>query len=327
MADQLRAVSGVQAVALEGWPLMSGTMHNDRISVNNAPPSEVLAFFLAVSPGWLDAMKIPLISGRDFRDTDAHPSVAIVNEMFAKQYFDGANPVGKSFETKTPDGANRHFVIVGLAGDASYRSLREEMLPQAYIPIHSVDTAGAAQRIRGATIVVRIKTTEASTLAGTLRRVVAQADPVFRVSTVNTQMELIQAQTIRERLLANLAVFFAGVALLLAAIGLYGVLNYSVMQREREIGIRVAVGARAENIAWLVTTRVAAMVAVGALAGLILALGSQRYVATLLYRVKATDPWMLVFPTTVLLTAALLAVLPAVRRAVKIDPSVMLRAE
>jgi ABC-type antimicrobial peptide transport system permease subunit len=113
----------------------------------------------------------------------------------------------------------------------------------------------------------------------------------------------------------------------LAAIGLYGVLNYSVMQREREIGIRVAVGARAENIAWLVTTRVAAMVAVGALAGLILALGSQRYVATLLYRVKATDPWMLVLPTTVLLTAALLAVLPAVRRAVKIDPSVMLRAE
>jgi putative ABC transport system permease protein len=155
----------------------------------------------------------------------------------------------------------------------------------------------------------------------------AQSDSAFRVSTVSTQVALIQAQTIRERLLANLAVFFAGVALLLAAIGLYGVLNYSVMRREREIGIRVAVGARAENIAWLVTTRVSAMVILGALAGLIVALGSERYVATLLYRVKATDPSILMFPMAILLTAALLAVLPAVHRAVTIDPSVMLRAE
>ena len=134
MADHLRTIAGVRSVALEAWPLMSGTMHNDRISVNNAPPSEVFAFFLAVSPGWLETMKIPLRAGRDFRDSDVHPGVAIVNEMFAKQYFDGANPVGKSFETRAPDGANKHFEIVGLAGDASYRSLREEILPQAYIP-------------------------------------------------------------------------------------------------------------------------------------------------------------------------------------------------
>lgn len=327
MADHLRTVAGVQSVALEAWPLMSGTMHNDRISVNNAPPSEVLTFFLAVSPRWLDTMKIPLIGGRDFRPGDARPSVAIVNQMFAKQYFNGANPVGKSFETKAPDGANQHFDIVGLAGDASYRSLREETLPQAYIPLHSVDTGGTPRRIRRATIVVRTKTANPTALSGTLRRVVAQAYPAFRVSTVSTQMALIQAQTIRERMLANLAVFFAGVALLLAAIGLYGVLNYSVLQREREIGIRVAVGARAENIARLVTTRVSAMVILGALAGLIVALGSERYVATLLYGVKATDPWMLMFPMAVLLTAALLAVFPAVRRAVTIDPSVMLRAE
>jgi predicted permease len=327
MADRLRAVAGVRSVALEAWPLMSGTMHNDRISVNNAPASEVLAFFLAVSRGWLETMKIPLKAGRDFRESDVHPSVAIVNEMFAKQYFAGANPVGKSFETKAPDGANKHFEIVGLAGDASYRSLREETLPQAYIPFHSVDTAGAPQRIRGATIVVGTKTAAATALSGTLRRVMAQSDSAFRVSTVSTQVALIQAQTIRERLLANLAVFFAGVALLLAAIGLYGVLNYSVMRREREIGIRVAVGARAENIAWLVTTRVSAMVILGALAGLIVALGSERYVATLLYRVKATDPSILMFPMAILLTAALLAVLPAVHRAVTIDPSVMLRAE
>jgi predicted permease len=327
MADRLRAVAGVETVALEAWPLLSGTMHNDRISVNNAPPSEVLTFFLSVSPGWLDTMKIPIISGRDFRDTDSHPSVAIVNEMFAKQYFDGANPVGKSFATKGPNGESTHFDIVGLAGNASYRSLREETLPQAYIPMHSVDAAGTSQQIRGATIVVRTKTADPAALSQTLRRVMAQADPVFRISTVSTQEALVQGQTIQERLLANLALFFAGVALLLATVGLYGVLNYSVLQREREIGIRVAVGAQAQNIAWLVTTRVSATVMLGALAGLILALGSQRYVATLLYGVRATDPWVLVFPAAVLLTAVLLAVLPAVRRAVTIDPSVMLRAE
>jgi predicted permease len=327
MVDRMRTVAGIQSVALEAWPLMSGTMHNDRISVNNTPPSEVFTFFLAVSPRWLDTMRIPRIAGRDFRESDANPSVAIVNETFAKQYFNGANPVGKSFETRTPDGANRHFEIVGLAGDASYRSLREETLPQAYVPFQSVDPAGGSRRIRGATIVVRAKTADTTALSRTLRRVITQIDPVFRVTTASTQLELIQAQTIRERLLANLAVFFAAVVLLLGGIGLYGVLNYSVLQREREIGIRVAVGARARNIAWLVTTRASAMVMAGALAGLIAALGSERYVATLLYGVKASDPGMLVFPMTVLFTAALLAVLPAVRRAVRIDPSVMLRAE
>ena len=147
MADHLRSVPGVQSVALEAWPLMSGTMHNDRISVNNSPPSEVLTFFLAVSPHWLETMKIPLVTGRDFREGDVHPSVAIVNEMFAKQYFDGVNPVGKSFETRAPDGANKHFEIVGLAHDASYRSLREETLPQAYIPFQSVDSTQNSRRV------------------------------------------------------------------------------------------------------------------------------------------------------------------------------------
>ena len=155
----------------------------------------------------------------------------------------------------------------------------------------------------------------------------AQADPEFRVSNVTTQAGLIDAQTIRERLLASLSLFFAGVALLLAAIGLYGVLSYSVLQRERELGTRIALGAQAANIARLVTTRVFAMVLLGAAFGLVLGTASVKYVNSLLYGVKATDLSALVIPTMILLAAACLAAIPAVLRAVRIDPAIMLRAE
>ena len=135
------------------------------------------------------------------------------------------------------------------------------------------------------------------------------------------------AQTIRERLLASLAAFFAGVALLLAAIGLYGVLSYSVLEREKEFGIQIAVGARIGSIARLVTTQVFVMVLVGAGVGIALGMASVRFVETLLFGVKGNDPTMLLVPTIVLLVAALLAALPAVLRAVRIDPVIMLRAE
>ncbi len=117
----------------------------------------------------------------------------------------------------------------------------------------------------------------------------ARADPEFRVSNVTTQAGLVDAQTIRERLLASLSLFFAGVALLLAAIGLYGVLSYSVLQRERELGTRIALGAQAGNIARLVTARVLAMVLLGAVLGFAIGMVSVKYVASLLYGVKATD--------------------------------------
>jgi putative ABC transport system permease protein len=124
-----------------------------------------------------------------------------------------------------------------------------------------------------------------------------------------------------------LALFFAAVALLLAGIGMYGVLDYSVLQRRREIGIRMAIGARAGDIAWRVTVEVFSMVVLGAIAGLALGFVSARSIETLLYQVKATDLGMLTLPSAALLMAALLASLPAVIRAVRIDPVTMLRAE
>lgn len=164
-------------------------------------------------------------------------------------------------------------------------------------------------------------------LASTLRQEIPRAGPEFRVSRICTQLEINQSHTVRERLLAMLALFFAVVALLLAGVGLYGVLHYSVVQRRREIGIRIAVGAQARSIARLVTVDVFPMVLIGGVAGLGLGLASVRYIETLFYQVKATDLAMLAFPSLTLLAVALLAALPAVIRAVRTDPVAMLRAE
>ncbi len=142
-----------------------------------------------------------------------------------------------------------------------------------------------------------------------------------------TQAELVRAQTVRERLLAMLALFFAAVALLLAGIGLYGVLDHSVLQRRREIGIRMAIGAQAGDIARRVTAEVLRMVAVGALAGLAMGMLSTRYITTLLYQVKPTDLSMLALPSLTILASALVAALPAVIHAVRIDPVTTLRGD
>ncbi len=335
MAAALRNVPGVQATALEDWALMSGTQHNDAIYAGASKANGKSSYFLAVSPGWVDAMRIPMIAGRDFRYSDATPSVAIVNETFAKRFFDGRNPVGSTFVVRPPHQADVQYEIVGLVHDVAYKDLRQEILPQVYLPIHRTVLAsatapavlGALRPMRGVVIAVRTTSDDPMQMAEVLRRAVTQIDPEFRVSTITAQADLITSQMLPERMLATLAAFFAGVALLLAAIGLYGVLNYSVVQREREIGVRIALGAAAANIARLVTARVFAMVLLGAAVGVVLGMGSVRYVQTLLFGVKGSELSMLVAPGLVLLGAALLAALPAAVRATRIDPAIMLRAE
>src|SRR5207248_3690575 len=147
------------------------------------------------------------------------------------------------------------------------------------------------------------------------------------VSFFRTQVEIDLAPAIRERLLAMLAMFFGAVAVLLAGIGLYGVLDFGVLQRRREIGIRLAIGAQAGDIARRVTTEAFSMVLLGAIAGIALGMASVRYIETLLYEVKGADLGMLTVPSLTILAAASLAALPAVIRAVRIDPVKMLRAD
>jgi putative ABC transport system permease protein len=149
----------------------------------------------------------------------------------------------------------------------------------------------------------------------------------FRIANIRTQDELLRVLTLRERLLAMLSLFFAVVALVLAGVGLYGVLEYAVLERRRELGIRIALGARSGDIVRRVTLEVFAMLALGALTGLALGIASERYIVTLLFAVKATDPSMLVLPAVMIVVTAILAAIPPVLRALRIDPAVLLRAE
>ncbi len=325
VAEDLRATPGVEKVALSGWALLSGNGSNGFVLVEGAPVSDVLGYFLSVSPGWLDTMKIPLVEGRDFRAGDTFPGVAIVNEAFAKAYCGGEDPIGKWF-SRTGNQRER-IQIVGLVRDARYRNMREPMTPTAYVPFVQIDAQGVSVPQSSGTFIVRTASRNPLALASILRSEVPRARPEFRVSNIRTEHELIDRHIIRERLLAALALFFAAVAVLLGGVGMYGVLDFSVLQRRREISIRMAIGAPAEQIARLVTAEVFVMVLAGAAVGLMLGRVSVRYIASLLYQVKPTGVPMLALPAVVILAASLLAALPAVFRAVRIDPAATLRSE
>jgi predicted permease len=327
VADRLRGVPGVETVALTIWPMMSGEASINYISTNSGPPSDVFCDFLRVSHGWVETMRIPLMDGRDFRASDASPTVAIVNMAFVKQYLNGENPVGKSFEANQ-SGRHVSFQIVGFIRDARSRDdMRLPIRPTAYVPFHAIDPQGALQPMGRGTFVVRTSTANPLAMASILRQEIPRARPEFRVTNIRAQVEIDLAHHLRERLLAMLGLFFAGVALLLAGVGLYGVLDYSVLERRREIGIRMAIGAQAADIARRVTVDVFAMVLAGALVGLGLGMASARYIEALLFQVKATGLEMLALPSLTILAAALLAALPAVIRAVRIGPAAMLRAD
>jgi len=324
VADRLRGSPGVGKVAIAGWAVFTPNAMNNFISLHGESPGPVLAYFLNVSADWRETMKLKLIAGRDFRPNDVTPGAALVNETFAREYFNGENPVGKSFQrTRT----TAPYRIVGLVADAPYRSIREPILPVAYVPFRQVDSGGAPGSYGHASFIIRTTGANPLALARNMRLEVARARSDFRVSSVDTQEKLNSAQTLRERLLATLAVFFGGVALLLAAIGLYGVLDYSVLKRRREIGIRLAIGAPATHIARLVTIEVFSMVVTGAIVGLALGFWSIRYIEALLYQVKATDARTLALPYLIVFAVAFLAATPAAIRAVRIDPVEMLRAE
>ena len=178
MGEQLRAMPGVTDVAQSGWPLLSTGSWNGSISVNGGPPSMTLGYFLTVSPGWIDTMKMHLLEGRAIAATDTFPGEAVVNERFVKDFFRGQDPLGKTFE-KMSGGAQEAAVpeVVGVVADTPYRYLREETLPAAFVPYREVDDKGVVGKESNGTFLVRTTASDpmAMSSAAEMRRKVAAA--------------------------------------------------------------------------------------------------------------------------------------------------------
>jgi predicted permease len=326
LVAQVQQVPGVERAAVAGWPLMNEMAWTDLIAFNGGPPNETVSYFIPASTQWLETMKIPIVEGRAVRPGAEGKGEAVVSREFVKAYFHGADPVGKIFENAGDSDHRVPYQVVGVTGDICYGDLHECALPVAYLSFYA-DGPLNHGGIQDGTLIVRTVAQDPSSMAETLRQAVADAHMGFRVTNVRTQQSINDVQTMRERMLAILALFFAVVALVLAGVGLYGVMNYSVVQRRREIGIRMAVGAGSADIARSVVAATAAMVCAGAVVGVGVGLVAARSFAALLYDGKPTDLGALALPAAAILCAAVVAALPAVVRAVRIDPVILLRSE
>ena len=318
---------GVSSASLAGWPLLDGMNWANAVALPGGPPSQIFAHGLTISPGWVDTMRVRILEGRDLNWNDVKPDGALVNESFARAFFGGADPIGKTFTLPSP-GGDPTVTVVGLVKDACYSDLRQCAVPTAYYTFDFADTPGhVPEGPRFATFIVKTEAENPLAVGQALREELERIAPELHVMRIRTQKEVNDAQTIHERLLSTLAMFFAVVAVLLAAVGLYGVLNYSVVRRRREIGIRIAVGAQPATIARAVIVHAFVMVLFGIVAGVAVGMVSLRPIESLFYEVRPTDASALAAPAIAILVAAVVAALPAVVRAVRIDPVILLRAE
>jgi predicted permease len=243
----------------------------------------------------------------------------IINESMAKRFFEGRNPIGLHVALDEKYNAERAYEIIGVVRDSHYFNLRERPQPMLYVP-----TWRAAWPSR----TVCIRTTRAAAdIVGEVRRLVARVDPAVPVTSSGTMQKQIDENILEDRLIATLSGFFGMVALLLAGVGLYGVISYSVARRTHEIGIRVALGAQRAAVLRLILRDAALLVGIGAVIGIPTALAVTRLIRSLLYSVSAQDPLVVAGGILVMAAASALAGFVPARRATKVDPMVALRHE
>jgi predicted permease len=327
LVDQLRSVPGVESVAQSMWPPLSQNRWTATVRVPGSTVVQNGVFMLGVSPEYFATMGVGMVGGRTFRAGDVPPrldeqkrplaGVGIINEAMARVYFNGENPIGKRVSVANAGHDHPLMEIVGVVRDSAYYSVREPMRPIAYVPLSEKDTRGLIIRASGDPVA----------LVPAVRRDLSRIQANFRATSINPFSALVRRQLVLERLLAILSLFFAMVALLLAGIGLYGVLNYAVIQRRREIGVRMALGARAAHVVRRVTSEMLSPVGVGTLVGLGAGLAFGRLIQNILFEVTATDAAPIATPLIVLAAAACLAALPPALRAVRTDPAQTLRSE
>ena len=326
---RLEALPGVRAASLFNFGFLSGNSWTDRVLAEGyqAEPGENLECAGAlVGPRFFETFGMTFLSGREFgpqdqsplASTNAAPRTAVVNQAMAYRYFGGANPLGKRFYfAHQPE---KKFEIVGVVPDAKYRSLREVTPPTCYLPFFQED------RDSWATFALRTSADARATMAN-LASAVGELDRTVRVRDVRTMNDVVNGALRQERVIAQLGGCFSLFALALACLGLYGVLSFAVVQRTREIGVRVALGAQRREVLALVIGKGLKLALVGSLIGLAGALAATRLLSSLLYGVTPTDPVTFAGVALLFIGVALVACYVPARRAIRVDPMVALRCE
>ena len=276
-----------------------------------------------VGPDYFKTLEIPLMAGREFdaRDRIDSPKVAIVNEAFARRFLNGANPIGHQFWIEgTPDDPEKRYEIVGLVRDTKLGDLRQEFDPIAY-----TTPAQAADAVSGGFVFIRSHLPQSEIVAA-VKRVLNEINPAISVSFQEFKT-MIKATLLRERLMATLSGFFGLLSLLLACIGLYGMLSYGVASRTNEIGIRMALGAQRRDVLWLILREALLVAIAGVVVGAPLIFAVTRLASTLLFGLTPTDPVSLLLAALLMLAVALVAGYLPSRRATRLDPMIALRCE
>jgi predicted permease len=324
ISDRLSAIPGVASVAQVDITPVSGNGWDNLVGVDGAAAVNGKdCNFDALSPGYFKTMGTTVLAGREFndRDTLSAPKVAIVNETFARTFFGGANPVGHTFRVSAEAGkAEPVYQIVGLVRNSKYHDLREDFQPIAFLPKTQDETPGP-----GATFVVRVAVPPGPVM-NAAKNAIREMDPAIQIEFHALSLQL-QNSLLREKLMATLSGGFGFLAAVLALLGLYGVISYTVAQRRNEIGVRVALGATRANVVGLVMREAAVLLGVGLAAGIGLSLWAGTAAATLLFGLKPHDLASLTAAAALLASIALLASYIPARRAAGADPMPALRSD
>lgn len=322
LLDRLRGVAGVRAAAMATVPVLHGTEWDNSVSVEGHQAKDgedIQAFMNALSPGYFAAMGTPMIDGRDFDERDMKPDVkvAIVNRKFAEHYFPGRSAVGRRLGFGGGPGAKLDIEIIGVADNQLYEGPREGVRRQAFIPKRGNGSA-----------VFYVRAAMGSSAAFTaVRSVVKGIDGQLPILELRTLSDQLDQTLLTERLIALLSAGFGLLATLLASIGLYGVMAFVVARRTKELGIRMALGARPGSVVWMVMREVLLLLSLGLVIGVPAAIGLGQYVSAQLYGVKPGDPWIAGLTVMLLSVVSALAGLVPARRASRIDPMLALRFE
>ncbi len=322
--DEFSAQPGVSSVAITMVPVLAGDNWGNSLVVEGfeaGPDTNTNASFNGVGPGYFRTMGIPLMGGREFTRADAlgAPKVAVVNQAFARKFNLGDNPIGKRFGL---GGANAKpdIEIVGFVQDAKYSDVKREVPPQYFLPYRQEERLGFGY------VYIRTTTPPEQMLA-TVPTLMRQLDSNLPVSDVKTMATQVRENVSQDRIISTLSMAFAALATVLASIGLYGVLAYTVAQRTREFGLRMALGADGGTVRTMVMKQVAGMAIVGGVIGMIIALAVGRQAQSILFGLEGYDPIVLVVSTLALAIVALGAGFIPALRASKIDPMNALRYE